>query len=251
MFIADELDKFLVCEICFDKLNESSRLPTTLFPCGHTFCVACVRALTSKKCAACATDFEFTATNWSLVHLVPKAKLADNYESVRELVTRSLDLLQSFSTLNEEKNHTCLNALDTIRSEINAKVNEFIDKIKQSQASLLEKLSECESKWKRDYDEYAEFRGKCDSTFTDADAQLKLEEVKTNAANLEKVKAKAEKSLNELNAFKLKFGCGSGDEEILLFKKSNLFNMSASEVFSEANLFGEIIFNRNSKASII
>ena len=58
------------------------------------------------------------------------------------------------------------------------------------------------------------------------------------------------KSLNELNAFKLKFGCGSGDEEILLFKKSNLFNMSASEVFSEANLFGEIICNRNSKASI-
>ena len=244
MFIADELEKFLVCEICFEKLNTTTRCPTTIFPCGHTFCLACIRSFTPKKCAACSSDFEITATNWSLLNLIPKTKLAENFQIVRDLITHSLDSLKQFETLNEEKNHEYLNTLDTIRSEINAKAEQLILKIKQSQANLCDRLSEREIKWKRDHDEYLKFRDKLNAIFVEADGQLKLEEVKTNESSLERIKASGEKSLNELKTFKLKFGDDrQEDEAILLFKKSNLFNMNVNEVFSEANLFGELVFN--------
>lgn len=245
MFIADELEKFLVCEICFEKLDNTTHCPTTLFPCGHTFCLSCIRSFTTKKCAACVSDFEITATNWSLLNLIPKPKLAQNFESVHVLVTHSLDLLKQFETLNEEKNHEYSNTLDTIRSEINGKAEELIENIRQSQKNLCDSLSEHETKWKKAYEEYLKVRDKLNAKFVDADGKLKLEDVKTNESRLKSIKTDAEVCLNELKVFKLNFGVErqNGQNEILFFKKSNLFNMNINEVFSDANLFGELVFN--------
>ena len=99
MFIADELEKFLVCEICFENFNESHRCPMSLFPCGHTFCQSCIKNLSVKKCPECNSEFEMIAKNWSLLNLVPKPKIADNYASVRELVSLANDLLKKFEKI--------------------------------------------------------------------------------------------------------------------------------------------------------
>ena len=248
MFLADEIEKFLVCENCFEQYNEINRIPLSIFPCGHSYCQACINGLASKKCPECKCEFELTAKNWSLINLIPKPKIAENFAPVRELVDMTIGLLKQFQALNEEKNQECTGLIDNIRSEVNAKADELINRIKQSQASLCDQLNAFEHEWKKNYAEYSSFQQNLDTTLKDTDIQLSMEDVKTSETTLDRIKSDTEKNLNDLNAFKLKCTSKSDDVQLLHFKKSHLFNTSADEMFSESNLFGELVFNN--KASI-
>lgn len=78
------------CQICFELMTPPLHTPTLLFPCGHTFCVTCVRKNEEKgrgpegaKCPYCRNVITSSAVNHSLKDLIErfadqKGKLESN-----------------------------------------------------------------------------------------------------------------------------------------------------------------------------
>ena len=56
------------CPICFELFLPPDHRPFILFPCGHTFCKACIDqyAKVKKKCPFCRSAFNSMAPNISL-----------------------------------------------------------------------------------------------------------------------------------------------------------------------------------------
>ena len=63
------------CPICFELFLPPLNNPLILFPCGHTFCKACIEqyAKSKKSCPFCRKKFNSTAPNLSLQNLVVAA----------------------------------------------------------------------------------------------------------------------------------------------------------------------------------
>jgi hypothetical protein len=75
-YLRAELSTY-VCKICYE-LMKSPAVPILLFPCGHTFCKACVSECKKKvnvkggifTCPYCRTPIESSAINQSLKDLI-------------------------------------------------------------------------------------------------------------------------------------------------------------------------------------
>ena len=62
----------LNCVICFDLFDENLRKPMMLFPCGHTFCEACLKQINNKICPTCNCSYSQVSVNWSLKKMLSK-----------------------------------------------------------------------------------------------------------------------------------------------------------------------------------
>ena len=62
------------CPICFELMSGKEHAPTLLFPCGHTFCAACLRQhlekLARKTCPYCRETVASQAPNISLQQVI-------------------------------------------------------------------------------------------------------------------------------------------------------------------------------------
>jgi hypothetical protein len=73
----DELQTH-VCKICFQVMVSPDHTPKLLFPCGHTFCSACLNSMTSTsskaawRCPYCRQGIESIAVNQSLKELIDR-----------------------------------------------------------------------------------------------------------------------------------------------------------------------------------
>eukprot|EP01041_Mallomonas_annulata_P012129 gene12129-25453_t len=77
--VADQMETYLqaelhthMCKICSKLMTGPESTPIILFPCGHTFCKACVTTCKRKSshCPYCRTPIESSAVNQSLKTLI-------------------------------------------------------------------------------------------------------------------------------------------------------------------------------------
>ena len=82
--VAEKLDSYLTenlrqthtCPVCFEVMQPPHRSPQMLFPCGHTFCKACVAehrsraGAAAKACPVCRSAIESVAENRALRELI-------------------------------------------------------------------------------------------------------------------------------------------------------------------------------------
>jgi hypothetical protein len=45
------------CVVCFEIYNDSLKKPYSLYGCGHTFCVSCIKRLKTQRCPLCTKLF--------------------------------------------------------------------------------------------------------------------------------------------------------------------------------------------------
>jgi hypothetical protein len=67
------MNELYKCAICLDQYDECIKKPTILYPCFHTFCLACVERIKNvspKKCATCRGIIENVGTNYALYDII-------------------------------------------------------------------------------------------------------------------------------------------------------------------------------------
>lgn len=136
MYIADEILKFLVCELCFEQYNLKDRLPYALFPCGHTFCEICVKSLPNRQCAACSVAYEESVKNWALINLIPRERILDDYEKMVDEFKQGVESLENLKKLNADRHELNKDVFDAIRSQINARAAYLIEKINEGKVLM-------------------------------------------------------------------------------------------------------------------
>ena len=74
------------CPVCMELMLPPARTPTLLFPCGHTFCVACLATPRTggDTCPLCRAGIQSRATNVSLQQIIA------NYAQKEELASQVL-----------------------------------------------------------------------------------------------------------------------------------------------------------------
>lgn len=68
------------CPVCYELLCPPNHAPYILFPCGHTFCKACIEkyAKQKKMCPFCRQEFKSMAPNISLQNMIMAAHKDSN-----------------------------------------------------------------------------------------------------------------------------------------------------------------------------
>lgn len=235
MFLADEILKLLVCEICFENFNEKDHLPISLFPCGHTFCDYCVKNLNNQICPACNQKFEKRAKNWAIINLIPRAKIPEVFEKLKELIENSLGLVEKIQTMDSQTKRDYRNSLDWIRESINIRADDLIKRIRELQNGLIGRLEEFENKWEFVNEELRKKDSKTKYNLEQIQTDIAVEEVKTCEQKLEEYKLDVDRKYIDLNErfdslSKLK-------NELVTFKNSNV---DLDELNSD-KLFGKLI----------
>ncbi|RNA42558.1 Na(+) H(+) exchange regulatory cofactor NHE, partial [Brachionus plicatilis] len=199
MFLADEILKLLVCEICFENFDEKDHLPIALFPCGHTFCANCVQNLNNQTCPACNQKFEKRAKNWAIINLIPRAKIPEVYEKLKEVIENSFGLIEKIETMDSQTKRDYRNNLDWIRESINIRAEDLIKRIRELQNGLIDRLDEFENKWESVSEELRNKDSKRKSSLTKIKADIAIEEVKTSQEKLDEYKSNVDSAFDELN----------------------------------------------------
>lgn len=245
MYLADEILKLLVCEICFENYNEQDRLPLAIFPCGHSFCKYCISNFKSKCCPACNCMYDSTAKNWALINLIPKSKIPEVYDHVKNLVNNTLTLLNQFDRINREKDEDNRKKFDDIREKINRKSDELINKIKHWQDVILDRLDKYEEEWSDNYAHNMSLGDNINHNMTQANDKLRSEQYKSDEVKLNEIKQFAEQSQNTLNE-----NLNSNYANKTLVFRNSSFDLEGDHINDEY-IFGELVvvdneFNINS-----
>lgn len=235
MFLADEILKLLVCEICFENYNEKDHLPIALFPCGHTFCDLCVQNLNNQICPACNQKFDKRAKNWAIINLIPRARIPEEYEKLKEIIDKSFGLIEKIVSMDSQTSRDYRNNLDWIRESINIRADDLIKRIRELQKSLIDRLDEFENKWKSLSEEMRNKDTQIKANLTEIDADISLEEVKTCKEKLEQYKSHVELKYDDLNDRLISLNKLKND--LVSYKNSNV---DLDELNSD-KLFGKLM----------
>lgn len=236
MYIADEILQFLVCEKCFETYNQKSRVPNALFPCGHTFCEECVRKFRNRECAACSTQVEAQAVNWSLVNLIPRGRIVDNYDEMVDELRQGMSTLERLQKLNAERVEINKDVFDAIRERIHERAAQLIEKINEGREILLQSVKQIEEKWTNEMRAESEYERAYVSIMNEFNARVDSEEIKTNEAKFARFREMLKTSVSEMNA-RVE---DKRAEEYVNFKVSEVDLESAFDI---ENLFGELYVN--------
>lgn len=236
MYIADEILQFLVCEKCFETYNQKSRVPNALFPCGHTFCEECVRKFRNRECAACSTQVEAQAVNWSLVNLIPRGRIVDNYDEMVDELRQGMSTLERLQKLNAERVEINKDVFDAIRARIHERAAQLIEKITEGREILLQSVKQIEEKWTNEMRVESEYERAYVSIMNEFNARVDSEEIKTNEAKFARFREMLKTSVSEMSARVEE----KSAEEYVNFKVSEVDLESAFDI---ENLFGELYVN--------
>lgn len=242
MYIADEILKFLVCEVCFENYNQKNRIPYALFPCGHTFCESCVKQFRNRMCAACNTQFENKTKNWALINLIPGGKIVDDYELVKQQLENGLENLENLKTLNHD--HIELNnpLFDQIRKQINDRAAYLIEKIKEGQNILISSVKQVEDKWNFETKIESDYEKTLTRILNEFNSRINSEEIKTDNVKFTEFRNLLKINLDDLDR-RIQ---SKNSEEYVTFKLSD-FDLEAA--FDIENLFGELSVNNHDELS--
>lgn len=236
MYIADELLKLLVCEVCFENYNLKNRQPHALFPCGHTFCEQCIKQFRDNTCAACSGQFSSEVKNWALVNLIPRGRILDDYESVVEELRQGMENLERLKKLNADRHELNNGVYDAIRKQINDRAAYLIEKITEGRDILLSSVKQIEDKWTNEMKIELDYETALIKIMNEFNARIDSEEIKTDEAKLAEFRALLETNLQSLSR-RIE---GKSAEEYVSFKVSEV---DLEAAFDIENLFGELFVN--------
>lgn len=236
MFIADEILKFLVCEVCFKNFNDKDRLPYVLTPCGHTFCDNCIGSFRSNMCAACNTKFDNRIKNWALINLVPRARLVDDYEQIKQRLERAKKDQQTYKDHVSERDGAYKRLFDLIRRQIDQRAADLMARVNECHGLMLNQLGDVEAQWSAEITSGVEYETKLVETLKHFEATIELEEIKTDEIAFGEMKNSLTPHLNELDE-RLNLERTSPDDYVV-YRMSNLDAVSGLDVPS---LFGELV----------
>ena len=66
-YISNEL---LSCKICLNPYDDNLHKPLSIYPCGHTYCLACLEQLVNQTCPECRADIDYNVYNWELLRII-------------------------------------------------------------------------------------------------------------------------------------------------------------------------------------
>ena len=236
MYIADEILKFLVCEVCFENFNQKTRTPSVLFPCGHTFCDDCIGKFRNRTCPACSIQFEAQAKNWSLFNLVPRERMVDEYDTMVDELRQGTATLGRLQKLNADRHELNDELFDAIRARINERAAQLIEKINEGQQILLTSVKQIEDKWTHEMRNETDFERALVNIMNEFNARVDSEEIKTDETKFVQFRALLRTNLDEMSA-RLE---GKSAEEYVNFKVSEV---DLETAFDIENLFGELYVN--------
>jgi hypothetical protein len=242
MHLANEILRFLLCEICFENYDEKKRLPHTLFPCGHSFCESCINNIQNGACPCCNAVIQSKTKNWAVINLIPKAKIPDVYYQVNKIIDSGLDVAvqcEEFNKINNQNLEGFKAKFDSMRSNINKKAYDLIEKIRQINEKLLEEINQTEIELQQSNTIQNENRQNSFQIISDMKSRLNLEEVKTDETILNEYKTTASNELNILN------------ENLILCKTSQTLNIEFvfssfdfEKISTAENIFGTMRINK-------
>ena len=64
------LIELLSCKICLNPYDENLHKPLSIYPCGHTYCLACLEQLITQTCPECRTYIDYNVDNWEILRLI-------------------------------------------------------------------------------------------------------------------------------------------------------------------------------------
>lgn len=208
------------CGICYELMVPPLNSPMLLFPCGHTFCKACIYLPNNQqhinKCPFCRTNIKSVALNISLQKLIcifsNNKHLLEKYENEESIQEKQKEKDNSPLDNNSYKNNLDLcniryNILVDEMKEIE-KINNKLDIDYGTQEAILEKL-----------------KGEKNIVVE------KIEKMKKELALIEKYVNQSEEELNEMVEKKKEFT-----------KKKNLIRETLDFVKTEKEKY-EILIN--------
>ena len=150
-----KLIQFPTCKVCFKNYNQTQNKPCSLVPCCHTFCSACIDRLTDKKCPTCRLIIKEKCINWELCSIIPDEtndsdpttteyfKFENDPKSI--LISEANESIDQFDELIKVSTKNNLQHLNQIRTRINNKTEELINKLIYNQRLILNRIESNEN----------------------------------------------------------------------------------------------------------
>ena len=147
------------CIICFETYNDSTIKPNVLIPCGHTVCGKCLESI--NKCPKCRKNIEKTVINWDsvpssiCVNNRPSAPISSIKDQTdvplrvslhKYLVIDVEEKRNKLIKVMEAKKNENNNIVASIKSKIEDKANQKIEKILKKRDEYLRKIDVQDSK---------------------------------------------------------------------------------------------------------
>ena len=112
----------LNCVICFDLFDENVRKPMMLFPCGHTFCEACLKQINNNICPTCNSNYTQVSVNWSLKKMLSKPGGSLYKAKINEILAENT--FKEFATTVGKQHEEHQIFFGKLRDTMNAKIEE-------------------------------------------------------------------------------------------------------------------------------
>lgn len=184
------------CKICFEKYNNTVVKPYSLYPCSHSFCIRCLEALPQKECPKCKREIRDKQPNYDLLEALEELHPVDSH--LKKEIQSLLDELLNFKSTYELKlieSYKFKEAkIDTMRSRVEERTNQLIQKLIDQQDFLFHEMALIESEYNFKLDE-------CKSSFLKLES--KLNGIKDSFNNINDVDVLAS-LLNEIKSIDYK-----------------------------------------------
>ena len=89
LFCDEKIDDLISCQICYQNFNSEDQYPL-LLPCGHSFCVKCIKKMLEPvEYMQSEDEYDYQEIKCpidkSLFDLVDERELVKNYELLKEI----------------------------------------------------------------------------------------------------------------------------------------------------------------------
>jgi hypothetical protein len=142
------------CSICNESFDDKEHKPHSINPCGHCFCLKCIRLLTIRSlCPKCRGNIQSTIVNYAILDMLndaPRTSRTSNpiresriFQSLDNMLSKMTELDQSLDdTLKKRISYInlCVNNMkDKIQKDTEKKVNALLNDNQKLLSQLEEK----------------------------------------------------------------------------------------------------------------
>ncbi len=181
------------CKICLHKYDVVVRVPYSINPCGHCYCISCLNKIISQHCPTCRGKIASKTINRAILELITNTSPDTSSQSQ----TKIKDLLQlkdlgcQLNSKIKSKQNECRDSFKTIREKVQADFNKKLQLLLKNEENLVTQLIEAEKNYE---DNLISINFKINTEMR------KLEEKFNDEFNLESLKEKSSNTKQQLNA---------------------------------------------------
>ena len=128
------------CKICFEKFDRLAKKPMNI-SCGHSFCYDCLiqlKARNSYMCPMCRDPIKNEQPNYAVLDLLDLNLIVDPYLTLRHDISKTYKEIEEANfDLKLKLKKIIQDQVDTIKSTINDRAAELVDKIMARHETLI------------------------------------------------------------------------------------------------------------------